>query len=83
MKVHYLKTNAEYFEAVFSGVKTFELRLNDRNFEVNDHLILLEYFPETSSNSGRFCSFRISYILDLQIFFPDLRNWVILSIVKI
>lgn len=42
-KVIYLKTQIEFFEAVEKGVKTFELRKNDRDFKVNDICILEKY----------------------------------------
>lgn len=45
MKSHYLKTHAEYFDAVKSGEKTFELRFNDRKFQVGDLLILMRTAP--------------------------------------
>ena len=37
---HELKTDPEVFDAVKSGEKTFEIRLNDRNFKVGDVLFL-------------------------------------------
>ena len=37
---HELKTDAEVFDAVVSGKKTYEIRYNDRNFVVGDVLIL-------------------------------------------
>jgi len=40
MSKHFLKTWAEYFEAVKSGNKTFEVRVNDRDFKVGDILVL-------------------------------------------
>lgn len=42
MTVHTLKTDPEVFAAVLSGEKTFEIRLNDRDFKVGDALHLLE-----------------------------------------
>lgn len=44
-KVHELKTWPEYFESVRSGVKRFELRVDDRPFDVGDTLHLREYEP--------------------------------------
>lgn len=41
-KVHELKTDPEPFDAVWEGEKTFELRKNDRDFQVNDELFLRE-----------------------------------------
>ena len=37
---HELKTDPVVFDAVKSGEKTFEIRLNDRNFKVGDVLFL-------------------------------------------
>jgi hypothetical protein len=35
---HELKTWTEYYNAVFDGNKTFEVRKNDRNYQVDDVL---------------------------------------------
>ena len=43
MKQHELKTWGQYFQAIVSGEKTFELRKNDRDFQVGDKLLLKEY----------------------------------------
>ena len=43
MKTHELKINPIYFSELEQGHKTFELRKNDRNFEVGDQLVLSEY----------------------------------------
>jgi ASC-1-like (ASCH) protein len=40
---HELKILPEYFEAVRSGEKRFELRKNDRNFKVGDWVGLREF----------------------------------------
>ena len=42
--VHELKILPYYFNLVESGMKTFEIRLNDRNYQVGDILILHEYY---------------------------------------
>ena len=36
MKLHELKIKREYFNAIKSGEKTFEIRKNDRDFQVGD-----------------------------------------------
>ena len=41
--LHELKILPKYFKDVKKGVKTFELRKNDRNFKVGDVLVLEEY----------------------------------------
>ena len=39
---HHLKTETEYYQQVEKGNKNFELRKNDRNFQVGDMLYLEE-----------------------------------------
>ena len=39
---HHLKCEAEYFQAVERGKKKFELRKNDRDFQVSDMVYLHE-----------------------------------------
>lgn len=63
MKVHPLKTWPEYFEVV-GKTKTFEVRINDRNFKVGDVLWLQEYKPETKEYTGRDKKFTITYVLE-------------------
>ncbi len=43
---HDLKCWPEYFEAIRSGTKTFEVRLNDRGFLAGDVLHLHEWDPQ-------------------------------------
>lgn len=38
MKLHKLKLNIEFCDAVFSGKKTFEVRLNDRGYQTGDRI---------------------------------------------
>jgi hypothetical protein len=45
-QVHKLKTLPQYFEKVVAGKKNWELRKNDRNFQVHDILILQEWNRE-------------------------------------
>jgi len=44
-KIHVLKEWPEYFAEVVQGRKHYEIRLNDRGFEVGDLLLLREYRP--------------------------------------
>jgi hypothetical protein len=50
---HDLKTWPEYYKDVAAGVKTFELRRSDRNYQVGDTLLLREFAPcKTCSGRG-------------------------------
>jgi hypothetical protein len=44
-KTHELKTWPECFQAIKRGQKTFDIRENDRNFQVGDILVLREFKP--------------------------------------
>jgi hypothetical protein len=50
---------------VLSGKKTFEIRKNDRRFQVNDLLLLQEYNPEAEEYTGRELLVEVTYITDL------------------
>ena len=39
---HELKIETQYYQAVEAGLKTFELRVNDRDFKVGDTVSLIE-----------------------------------------
>ncbi|MFT8735673.1 MAG: DUF3850 domain-containing protein [Lentilactobacillus hilgardii] len=43
MKIHELKLDTEYFDDVKSGLKTFEIRKNDRDFKDGDVLALTAF----------------------------------------
>jgi hypothetical protein len=80
---HELKTHPPHFEAVANGSKTFELRLNDRGFEVGHLLRLREYVPggknAEGAYSGRAVTRRIIHMLDSG--FPALRpGYVIMGL---
>lgn len=45
MTIHILKCHPEYYAQINAGVKTFELRVNDRNYQAGDILLLRWYDP--------------------------------------
>ena len=61
---HELKIDVKYFEDVWKMIKPFEVRYNDRGYQVGDTLLLREYDVENNSYTGRCCTMRITYILD-------------------
>ncbi len=46
MKTHFIKTWPAYFERVLEGQKAFEVRKNDRDYQVGDILVLEWFDPE-------------------------------------
>lgn len=62
--IHELKTLPTYFNDVIEGKKTFEVRKNDRPFEVGDLLALNEYDAKIECYTGRSCCVYIDYILN-------------------
>lgn len=61
--IHELKTWPEYFRAIRSGEKCFELRFNDRNYQIADELILREFDPCRNCN-GKGRAMVTSYVED-------------------
>ena len=61
--IHDLKTWPKEYEAVITGRKRFEFRLNDRRFKTNDRLKLWEWDPTLEKYTGRYCLVRVTYIL--------------------
>lgn len=60
---HCLKTINPFFSKVWDGVKLFEHRKNDRNFQVNDIVFLQEFYPENEFFSGAEITARITFVL--------------------
>jgi len=59
-RVHRLKADPQPFQAMWSGLKNFEVRRFDRDFRVGDDLKLSEYDRETRAYSGRYIRARIT-----------------------
>ena len=78
---HELKTHPVYYQAVIDGIKGFELRWDDRRFEVEDVLRLREYDPATGKYTGRYCYVWVDYILRCH---PGIDlGWCIMSVKQI
>lgn len=58
--IHELKILPRWFEDVYTNKKNFEIRKNDRNFEVEDYLILKEW--DRGKFTGRYVIRKIEYI---------------------
>lgn len=59
---HDLKVWPEFFDPLESGIKTFELRRDDRGFRVGDVLLLREW-SRSAGYSGRQLRRRVSYLI--------------------
>lgn len=79
--IHNLKILPEYFKAVKSGKKTFEVRENDRGFKTGDYLILQEITPLSGVLTGRNIKVKVIYILAGGSY-GIAENYVIMSIKK-
>lgn len=86
---HELKILPEYFEAVASGCKQFEIRKNDRDYKVGDQLILREcrtyiqqdlhgLFKAACSYAGNSYKAEITYITD----YAQKDGYVVMGIKK-
>ena len=62
MKVHNLKIKPQYFWDIVCDIKTFEVRKNDRNFEVGDIITLRKF--ENDKFTGKSINVEIIYILN-------------------
>lgn len=79
-QTHELKIHPRYFKDVMLGIKKFEIRLNDRNYQERDNLILKEWNPETNQYTGRQTVRIVSDVFDN---LPGLLpNYVILQLQK-
>lgn len=63
MTIHELKTLPEYFQAVWERRKPFEVRKDDRRFQVGDGLRLREHTPDAAGYTGRWIFAKVTYVL--------------------
>lgn len=77
---HYIKILPEYFNAVATGRKSFEVRCNDRKYTVGDRLIMQEV-DEHGRLSGQSIVCKITYIFSDTEYVKE--GYVVLSVVFI
>ena len=69
---HYLKTDPEYFQAVKKRKKRFEMRFNDRNYQVGEILVLQEFDRNVGNYTGSpDLTLLITYALTVKPFVPE------------
>lgn len=61
-KVHQIRLAKIYFDDVANGIKTFELRKNDRGYKVGDILEMMEFAD--GKNTGRTVKVKVTYMLE-------------------
>lgn len=61
-KVHQIRLAKSYFDDVANGIKTFELRKNDRGYKKGDILEMMEFAD--GKNTGRMVRVLVTYILE-------------------
>jgi len=68
------KTWPEYFEAVASGKKNYDLRINDEEIQEGDTLVLEEWDPKTKRYTGRRIEKKVTFVGKFKIdnlFWPE------------
>lgn len=63
MKTHVVKSWPDFFAPIKSGERSFELRNNDRHYQVGDVLHLREFDDRTGKYTGAEIKKRITYVL--------------------
>ncbi len=77
MKHHKLKIKPEYLSEILCGNKTFEIRLNDRDYEPGDKVTLTE-IPASDIYHPRSFTCQIGYVTD----FEQKPGYVVFSLVS-
>ena len=65
-EVHDLKCWLSYFFDIQRGAKNFEIRRNDRHYQVGDVLRLREWMLDQQHYTGRQISVLVKYITDFE-----------------
>lgn len=59
---HILKIRSVYFNDVLSGLKPFEIRKDDRNYQTGDTLTMFEIYDD-GKETGSVVSVNVTYVL--------------------
>jgi len=78
MTEHKVKSWPEFFNDIADGTKTFDLRKNDRDYQVGDTIVFEEFKPRLGTYTGELVTCRIGHMLKE---FPGLMpGYVILGL---
>ena len=75
MVAHVLKIESQHFEPLKAGLKTAELRPNDRDYKVGDWLILHEYH---NGYTGQQVARKVVHVADVDSIAP---GYVLMSVI--
>lgn len=79
-KCHRLKSWPICFKAVREGIKPFEVRVDDRNFQPGDFVVLEEWDSDQSRYTGRSIRREITFVLTHGNFDAVPDGWCVLGL---
>lgn len=68
--LHKLKISPIYFNDILNNNKNFEVRKDDRPYDVGDNLFLREYLP-TNEHTGKEILAKVLYVYRGELCLPD------------
>ena len=80
--VHYLKCRVLFYQDIVSGLKTFEIRQNDRNYQVGDILMLREWDDRVDMGPAFFTGREVQRLVVYMTDFQQCPGWVVLGITR-
>jgi len=83
MKVHKLKIKSEFWQQVIAGNKTFEFRVNDRDYQPFDYVIFDVVMDDKVIELKEYDLFQITYVLKQEQFEMIPIGWCIFSIKRV
>lgn len=80
-KLQDLKCWPEYFEETWNGNRYFEVRKNDRDYQLGDLLLIREWCPNLGDYTGRHIERTASYILKDEYFVK--KGFVVIGLINL
>lgn len=74
LRIHQLKIMPEYFKAIASKDKRFEIRKNDRDYKLGDSLLLREY------NEDKYTGNEINAVITYMTDYAQKKGYVVMGI---
>ncbi|MBR1382771.1 MAG: DUF3850 domain-containing protein [Ruminococcus sp.] len=83
VRVHKLKLNIDFYDDVMNGLKTFEIRNDDRNFQVGDFIVFTPFAQSIELPDPDVHIFRITYKIGWTQFAGLKEGYAVLGIEKV